>query len=521
MSRTRTLSRYRFRKGISGLVGAAIAVAVIMAAASYILVYLPRPSTLLIDPLIEKLDSYINERISIGHLTHGFYIANEGSSPVSIAYLAVYNKLTNRVMLYRADAGSPCSLSKTNLAPGETATIVCSNNEILLSIVTSDGRVFVRDPRLSYPYLIPRAVPQKILLSPEVVRGLMQYISEPRGIRIISNRSLNLYRLWRSENSIYSVNIQANVSLAIILRTPETRDRLNIMLIGSGAHGLSPGGSMLRVNGSSIDLTRLGYVRFRVAIENFSGIIRVYDASNPGRSSEVRSPSIIGCLVNYGKQCRIDISGFARGVSLYTNSSSVSPSQSTTEAFFISGDLDENSYPELIFVTQDFGTGTSSTVNDRIVVPTSRGSLTQYALDRFESPIRIIFRDYPINNSKFSIAIVSVKMFFWDSSEDDVLDNDNLVLLRVGIYDMRTGKYLYSVELSYYELCRYRTTKPITFSYVVKDFLLNIPSPSETGYGELYIAIDILDPYLVSGTRNDAEIIFGLEYVGLVLGVRA
>ena len=326
------------------------------------------------------------------------------------------------------------------------------------------------------------------------------------------NTPVNMTR-YGDWSDVGRVVLDADVSLLVVTRAPGRVDAWNVLAVGYGDYGPKPR-STLEVDSQRIDLSKMGSYRFRVKLENFTGTIRVLKDKTTGDEEELASPRIVPCYVDRGRQCFVHLNGSAARVVLY-NASRVVGGFLDLYPYYVFGDLDGNGYPELVFVTQDFTTGSSSSVNDRH--PTRGTSVT----DSFVSPARVVFTlGGPINSTRYAVAVVSVRFFFWDSSEDDVSDNDNRVILRVGIYDRLRGRYVYSVSLSYHELCRYRTVKPMTVSYVVKDFLLYIPPPEEVGPGELYVALEVVDPFGLEGTRNDAELIVGIEYVGLVLGVR-
>ncbi|MEM1541266.1 MAG: hypothetical protein QXV82_01320 [Ignisphaera sp.] len=130
--------------------------------------------------------------------------------------------------------------------------------------------------------------------------------------------------------------------------------------------------------------------------------------------------------------------------------------------------------------------------------------------------MRIVFTGVPIDSNMYSSAILSMRMFFWDSSEDDISDNDNRVIMRVGLYDASTRLFIYSTQLSYYELNRYRNVKPFSISYIAKDFTIHIPKTGNI----YYLAIEFLDPYSREVNRNDTDLIIGLEYIGIALSSR-
>lgn len=476
-----------------------------IAVASYIYVNISRPTTAPLDPLLSKLDSYLNEKLVMGPTLSGFYVANNGNSPLSLDYIVLQNTTSKTVTVVRASYNRLCSASTVELQPGDTSIVTCSSSSLeSIAVVTSNGKVFTRDPKLTAPYLIPRTITQRVLLSPEVVTEIGQYL---RVVSNIVNTSTRITKYIDSSNTNLVLN--ANVSLLIATKTPGNPDAWNILVVGYGGYGPRPKSS-LTIGSQTVNLSKVGYFRFRIKLENFTGQIRVR-----GTAGEriLTKPEIVPNVVNQGKQYFIYLSGSVGRVSVYTNTSKLEPGSVDLDPYYVFGDLDGNGYPELIFVTQDHGTGNKDSVNDRLPVNIN-------VVDSFLNPVRIVFTAEPIDNSRYATVVVSVRLFFWDSSEDDISDNDNRVILRVGIYDNQENKFVYSVSMSYYELCRYRTVKPVTVSYIVKDFLLYVPSPEEIGSRDLYIVLEVTDPYSLQGSRNDAEIIVGIEYVGLVLGVR-
>ncbi|MEM2278749.1 MAG: hypothetical protein QXQ12_08185, partial [Zestosphaera sp.] len=85
----------------------------------------------------------------------------------------------------------------------------------------------------------------------------------------------------------------------------------------------------------------------------------------------------------------------------------------------------------------------------------------------------------------------------------------------LGLYDAQRRVWVYKYDLSYYELCRYEG------SSITKDLVLRIPKPDEVGPRVYYIALELSDPYLYSGSGvNDLDVMFILEYIGITLGVR-
>ncbi len=504
----RTRSRSRLRRGVGAAAGAVLAIAIVVAAALYVYSSSLRLASMSPEPVLRVLDEHLSQRVSIGPSAFGYYVLNSGSSPISVEYLVLRDP-RGSITLVRTGRGSDsaCVAEETVIPPGGLSTVRCGGGLALVAIVTSGGGVFVRDPRLTAPYLVQRAVPQRPLLTPEVASALEQYVERISEVRVSS--SLGLVKALDDRGA--SVSIEANASLVVVLRSPSSPNLWSVLIAGYGAYGVRSNSRVETGSGSPLNLSRAGALRFRIKIENLSvdgGTFRV-------GGSDVSSPGVFPCVVNRGRQCWVSLSGTAGRVAVYVNGTSSSASVDPYP-YYVTGDLDGNGYPEFLFITQDFGVGDRTRVNDREA--TRAG--TAIVADSTVEPLRIVFTDAPINNTRYAVAVVSMRIMFWDSSLDDVSDNDNRIVVRVGVYDAEGSGYVYSVSLSYYELCRYRTVSPMTFSYVIKDFILYIPSPEEVGSKIFFVAIDVTDPYGVEGTRNDTEVILGIEYIALVLGAR-
>lgn len=508
------MSRSKMRRGIGGVVGASLAIIIMISIALYAYANVSRPPIVSPDPLIRVLDEYLNQRIVIGPTSSGYYLLNTGSSPMEVEYLVLRDVARGSIALVKADARRECSLTRTVVPPGGLSMVGCGSGITLVAVLSSEGRIYFRDPRLTAPYLIPRAIPQKALLTPEIVSALNKYIEYIDMLKI--NSSIALIRLSIAGNPRNGVRLDVNASLVIALKSSPSPDKWNIIVAGYGAYGTRSNSNIVVGNGPQVNLSRVGALRFRVKIENLS-ITEGGEISVDGNM--LPSPQIRPCTVNSGKQCWVRVRGTADRVVVYVNGTSPSTNVDL-EPFFITGDLDGNGYPEFFFVTQDFSVGDSTRTNDLVRLTIGSKTVDAEASDASVRPIRIVFTNAPINNSRYATVIVSMRLTFWDSSTDDITDNENRIVFRVGVYDPTRSSYVYSVSLSYYELCRYRTVRPMTASYIVKDFILFVPSPIEIGNKNLYVAIDVGDPYDRQGTRNDAEIIVGIEYVGLVLGVR-
>jgi len=422
-------------------------------------------------------------------------LRNPGPIPISIDIGVASDD--NGLKLVNID--KVCNGSRA-IQPGGNTILICSKKIVafIARMGSSLNLIGIIYPERYMPP-VPIAINMTPLLKWNIIFNFTKYLEDPDTIRSSAiNTSVNMMLYVNSSKTI-TADLYG-VALAIVASAEQ--NRYNILIVGAGALGKP---NSVNVDGYTYNLTKAGYYRYRIKIINFTGSINI------GRG-------VYPCYINSSGTCRITFSGTADTILIYTNSSRIERDIVGIEPFYIIGDLDGNGYPEYIFATQDFSWGDSSSVNDRII---TRSGSTQSSINVVDSsikPLRIIFRDQAVNSSRYLSAIVSLRFFYWDNSQDDVSDNDNRVILRVGLYDPISRSFVYSTSLSYYELCRYRSVSPFSASYIVKDFLLYVPSePRNKIY---YVAIEIVDPYSVEVKRNDADIILGIEYVGVVLGVR-
>jgi len=500
-------------KGLSEVVAAVLAFSMISLTLVFIYVASPKPTTKVAQPYVENILKYTYENALVWVSEEGYVVRNVGSSPMSLDLLIVNSN--GDVLLLNATANNLCVANTTLILPNEEAKIRCYQaNTNLIGLIARSGeklnhvKTFYIDPRLYSFRPITRTINQTVLLKPEILTNIAKYFEDPTLASEGAIETSLALKLHRDNSSVTIQTLNLKASLLIVTKAPGTTDRLNILIVGRGSEG-----GNLTISGKNIPISKVGYYRYRIKIINFTGSLQV-------SGSPVNNPGIFPCLINSGSSCSVSINGLADRILLYTNDSSTSSKIVGSEPYFIVGDLDGNGYSEFIFSTQDFTVGNSSSTkgyNDYIT--DNRGNIIR-VVEGSVKPLRVVFSDNPINSSRYSVVVVSVRLFFWDNSVDDITDNDNRVVLRIGLYDEDAKDFIYSTYLSYYELCRYRGVEPFSISYIVKDFLLYIP-PQNVGK-HYYIAIDFLDPfyYESSSKRNDADIILGIEYVGAVMGVR-
>lgn len=501
------------RKGISEAVAAVIGVSIVISMMLYILFSLVQLQTYTVRTSHSSVEHvFAGELLSL-HIVEKvvdrvvYLIRNRGTVATGIESLILYNSKLNKSLLVNIDkmGASLCTLDgELVLNPGDSLYLVCPEPFYLVGFVTSSGNIVLRDPK-QYSYLISQqkvVIKRFSLLNPNTTANLYDYIWGP-SLHGSINTSIGLYKRLDMEGSEIYVEADLNASLLVIGNSLDG-SKFNMMIIGYGESG----GSIYaqdkdRGYGDIVNLGREGRIRYRIKIENLTGDITVDNA--------VPRLGIYPCYIDASSQCRVRIFGLANKVTVYVNKSGELP---PLDAYIFRGDINNNTYIDLLFTTQDLSVGNSNSVNDIISISSS---LTQPLVDSSTKPIRIIFKDVKINSTLYSSAILSLRFIYWDNSQDDISDNDNRVVFRAGIYDADIDDYVYKIELSYYELCRYRNVKPFSASYITRDFVLYIPKVSGKIY---YIAVDIMDPYYRDGNRNDADILIGLEYVGIVLGAR-
>jgi len=486
----------RASRGVGEAIAALIGLSVVVLAALFALISLPPPAP--IKPATERLVAYPSEKLVVypsPTRSNVWCADNVGSTAVRVEYLKVLAPDFGELML-RASQNGICNVSSGPVVePGSTLCIACSEGYTVVSLITSSGRVFSVDPSIYVLHQVAIGVPMEpLLVGVYSTAHLLQFISDPS---TLVEDSVWTYTTLTQYLNVSNVDVSGSLrtSLVIVGVNPAS-GRLNLLIVGKALSGDS-----ITVAGSAVDLGAVARVRYRLKIEDFGGTVMVGGIN--------AAPGIYPCYVNSGTQCLVILSGVAARLTLYSASASSEGSLGLDPYIFV-GDLDGNGVTETLLVTQDFSVGDRSTVNDL-------ESGVRY-LDQTLRPLRLIFTQKPINSSKYATAVLSIRMFYWDSSLDDIEDNDNRVIVKVGLYDPDTGSFVYSVYLSYYELCRYRGVRPFSVSYIAKDFILYVPSgPRSKVY---YVAIELYDPFFDEGSRNDADVIIGLEYVGIVLGVR-
>ncbi len=488
----------RVSRGISEFVAGIIGFSIIILTFLFIYIYMPRPEPVIIRPITSNIDVYINEYLSIWPNTSNTYIVrNMGSTTAEILYIIA--NTTRGIVIANAtiQKQTSCTIQNSIIRPGEYTVITCGYGYGFIGVVTRTGRIYYVEPISQMLQPIFMAINQTALLKPEILSDISRFLENSS---ILVSRGLKTsiaLVLYRNISSVRNLDLFLQGASLIIVANNTINKKLNVLITGVGFLG-----DYINIDNDIVNISRTGYYRYRIKIVNLIPTSFTIDGKQAGLG-------IYPCYINNNRLCIVRIRGSADRILIYTNTSTPSEGYVGYEPYIISGDVNGNGIQDFIFVTEDFSIGNSTTVNDVY-------RNTKY-VDVSVEPLRIVFRNMPINSSKYQIVYVSMRMWFWDNSLDDISDNDNRVIMTIGIYDNESKSYIYSTYLSYYELCRYRNVKPFSYSYITKDFLLYIPQQYRTGK-TYYIAIDIVDPYYVELTRNDADILIGIEYIGIVIG---
>lgn len=440
-------------------------------------------------------------------------VNNVGSTQSEIKHLVVLTTM-GKLILDLEKNNTLCTFNSRIVSPGEVIRFTCRSGYIPVGVITETGRVYSINPKY-YALLVETAMglPSIPLYAGTIVTSTSDLISLLESPGLLTSNGANSSIALSKYREYTQVNISGlfNVALVVIGKNPVS-NRVNTMLIGWG-FGTNSEISVTTGNNTTekILLSSVAPYRYRVKIEGLSGNITLNNTEfNTGTSPL----GIYACYINTSKTCTIKLSGLADRVVIYTSSGY--EGSSGLDPYIFVGDLDGNGNVETLLITQDFTYGNSSTINDR----SPPGLPWSFYVVDSTRPMRMVFRNVPIDSRNYSVAVLSLRLFYWDNSLDDINEANNLILVKAGLYDPATGRLEYEVSIGYYELCRYRQVSPFSASYIVKDFLIPIPNTNKT----YYVALEIMDPYYYEASSgefiNDIDIIIGIEYASIFLSSR-
>lgn len=497
-------SSVKFRKGVGEAVAAVFVLLLVSIFFAFTVLSMPRQPQVGVRSVISDLEKMIGESLHLVFINESTWmVLNVGSYDTSVENIIVLGddrslkilEPVNQVEFGYRTAYS-CTIKPSRyLRVGENATIFCSGGDVA-GLVTTAGRVIGMDPKLYSRVVTSESINQTILLESSVVEDITKYLEDASLLSPDSNsivtHNLGLRLIRREVNAF--INLEVNSSQIFVARSPD--GKWNLLITGYDSLGSA---RYVEINENKYVIGASGYYkRYRIVVYGYDGLVSL-------NNNLITSPTILRC---FSSSCILRLSGRANLVSFYAYVDGLLINTLGFEPYVMTGDVIGSGFMSLIFTTIDSTTsGGVSTYNDR----SRYGNL----LDSTQTPLRLVFSNFRINNTKYNLAVLSVKFTFMDNSEVDVDEADNRVIVRLGLYDAQRRAWVYKYDLSYYELCRY------VGSSITKDLVLRIPTPDEAGSRIYYIAIELSDPYLYSGSgMNDIDVTFILEYIGITLGVR-
>ena len=543
------------RRGLSEAVALSIVAAIMLIALVAFVFAMPKPPTQPATRMVTGLlNAFTAPNIYLAPTSSGAVLMNRGSIPIDIKYLVV--ERNNSIEILRdtgTSFGTLCNASSTFLGPGSTTVISCAAGTKIIAIVSASGRMITINPRLYARVPAPQAINQIPVLNISTSYALSEYLLPTTNVSSpivqIVNTTKILGPSYTPLNLVLRLNTSGTFSMDLyaswvfIAYTPgSNKTEFNILITG-----IANSNHPLSVDTSAGTLSAGTHVtRFRIKILGFikgSGAIEI-------NNTLIDSPGIYPCGFESGGFCQVVINGSAERIEVYTNTSGGNLT-TILDPYILVGDLLGDGHVGILFTTEDFSYGNQSVVDDEYVDPppgprppppgpppppggggkktttTTTTSVTKHftLIERLVKPITIVFKNLPINNSKVATAIVSVRFVYWDDAENGTVDNDNMPIIKIGLYDPEEGRILYSVSFSYFDLCRLRSVYPPTWAFAVRNALLYIPPPSLVGSSKIYyVALQIEDPFGASHQgseiRNDADLFVYIDYVGVVLSQR-
>ncbi|MEM4032140.1 MAG: hypothetical protein QXV53_02400 [Zestosphaera sp.] len=497
------VSPIRFRKAVGEAVAAVFVLLLVSVFFTFAVLNVPRQPQAIVRSVMSDLEKMIGESLQLVFINESAWaVLNVGSYDTSVENIIVLGSDGSVKILepvsqvefgYRP--ASSCVITPSRyLKVGENATISCVGGS-LAGLITTAGRVIGMDPKIYTRIVTSESINQTILLESSVVEDLTRYLENASlllpGSDSIRTHNIGLRLISRELNAL--IDLEINFSQVFIARSPS--GKWNLLITGYDSPGST---KYVKINENKYVIGASGYYkRYRILVQEYDGPISLDGAP-------VTTPAIFRCS---NPSCVLRLSGSASLISFYANVDGLAANTLGFEPYVLIGDVTGSGFMALIFTTIDSTTsGDATTYNDR----NRYGSLLDYT----QTPLRLVFSNFEINNTKYNLAVLSVKFTFLDNSGVDVDEADNRIIVRLGLYDAQRRVWVYKYDLSYYELCRYEG------SSITKDLVLRIPKPDEVGPRVYYIALELSDPYLYSGSGvNDLDVMFILEYIGITLGV--
>ncbi len=188
------------------------------------------------------------------------------------------------------------------------------------------------------------------------------------------------------------------------------------------------------------------------------------------------------------------------------------------EPFFFSADVDGNGNPEWVFMSEDTDFGDQNSLNDAL---TSSCYYSNYIYDDWSvRPFFVNLSGYTINGQTVAMVLVAFRMHFHDNLGGDVDEVDHSDRTLVGVYlvDSETGQIVSSREYDYQELMNLEDTYPPNTNFFVETISLIVPDTNKT----YFVAFAFQDPYSdycvdpsVTRYHDDGDFTMRIEWLGM------
>lgn len=471
-------------------------------------------------------------------------ITNQGSGALSLKY--VFYVIGDKLYpLYLSDANSNCTHV---MAPLQNCVINQALTDIE-AIVTSDGVVIKPDKReviVETAYLVKMS---HLPINVSTTDDLSDYfgvpgdqISIPLRGRNISNSVVGNITYVVEENEIYrNANIRGGNAVfgaLLIGQSPRDPSKYNLLVVMPNNN--SPGNKTnITINNNPLLFNTTFYTAevIRLRIDGFSGTISIVNASNPGTiiasnngtPRDVVGPWYYGALSGLA----LNISGTAEGVVVIRGvNSSVATSIGLNRTYnnyypyLFVGDIDRNGLIDVVLLTEDASYGNATNTDDR-----NPANQAKKLVDYSNTPLRLYLNlssltgdpSGYIDGAEYQGIVLYTNMLFHDNVYPD---NQTIPIPgKQGSYDIteprdvvrillvdESGNAYIARTVSISELYLYHktvisnyTSDSYTWKTQITSYILLPPT------GKYKVAIELQDPYLLDGTRNDADITIGLD----------
>ncbi|MFN3267955.1 MAG: hypothetical protein ACK416_01700, partial [Zestosphaera sp.] len=432
----------RLRKGVGEAVAAVFVLLLVSVLFAFMILNMSQQPQVGIRSVMSDLERMVGESLQLVLINESAWVVlNVGSYDTSVEGVVILGgdgSLRILSPVNQAEFGygpvSSCVITPSRyLRVGGSANISCVGGS-LAGLITTAGRVITMDPKLYVRVVTSESINQTILLESSVVEDLMTYLEDASLLLPGSNaiKTYNLRLRLISRRSDASVDLEINSSYVFVARSPD--GRWNLLITGQDSQAST---RYVEIDGNRYLIGASGYYRrYRIVVYGFEGSVSL-------GGNLIGSPTIFRCSSSL---CILRLSGRAKLISFYANEEGVTTDTIGFEPYVLTGDIRGSGFMSLIFTTIDStSSGNRNTHNDR----NRYGSLLDYT----QTPLRLVFRNFEIDNTKYSLAVLSVKFTFLDNSDVDVDEADNRIIVRLGLYDAQKKVWVYKYDLSYYELC--------------------------------------------------------------------